>query len=771
MAIPPSALDTKNLTDAINKLTQTLGQNNSTMRDLVMKESALSRAMKNVSDMGDDLSDSMIKQDLALGLAVKSLTSTGKGIGKLASMATRKISGRTDYEKARRAGIDDEAIRKGVGLKFAGVNAKRAQKYQKKLEKKGIPGGPSGSPGGLPGGVPGGPPAAPIAAPASPLGGMDLAPDLSTSAKAGFGIAAVGVGIAGFIAALALGGSAVNAVGGASGIKDMLSAVGEGLSTFNTQSLVGFGSLLAVGGIFGAVAGAKSAASVGFAADVGMTMIGLGIGGFFAALSLGAAGAAALGGPAAVKDMLTALGEGLGSFDTKSLAAFGGMLGTGALFGAVPGLGALAAGTAALGMTAIGLGIGGFFTGLATGGAAVKQLGGGAVIKDMIVGLGEGLASFNEVKGGNILKAGTGLTALAAGLGALAVGDTIGKIMDFFTGGSTEDSTIIKVAKSLIVFEEVDGENLKNIGDGISALASGLLTLASLPKIDTKNLSQTAATLGAMNGINIPSAPGGGGGGLSTPMDKAGVAPGPLPGGVRGILEQISRGEGTSDEAARKRGLASGYDVSLGYGAYGGGPDKPLSEMTLEEVQAYQKKMLADPKNTLNSSAVGKYQVISGTLKDAMKDLQLDPTQKFDQQTQDKIGEYLLKRRGLDKLQKGQISPEEFQLGLSKEFASVADPRTGMGYYAGQRTAHTTSAQIQAAISGLQGDNLNMASTSVENAAAAPGTIVVNAPQQVAPPQQPKAQAAAPAISPGRPSHASVAGANYRGFQVSDISA
>ena len=213
----------------------------------------------------------------------------------------------------------------------------------------------------------------------------------------------------------------------------------------------------------------------------------------------------------------------------------------------------------------------------------------------------------------------------------------------------------------------------------------------------------------------------------------------PLPGGVKGLLEQISRGEGTSDAAAKKKGLASGYDVSLGYGAYGGGPKKALSEMTMAEVKEYQKAMLADPKNKMNSSAVGKYQLISGTLKELQKELGLKDTDKFDASTQDKMGEALLKRRGLDKYTSGKISAEKFQLGLSQEWASVADPRTGNGYYAGQRTAHTTDAMAKAAFAGLSGSTPTQTATPV---------------QQTRPQEVPTAVAStkAPPVSP-LPSH------------------
>ena len=220
----------------------------------------------------------------------------------------------------------------------------------------------------------------------------------------------------------------------------------------------------------------------------------------------------------------------------------------------------------------------------------------------------------------------------------------------------------------------------------------------------------------------------------------------PLPGGVKGLLEQISRGEGTSDAAAKKKGLASGYDVSLGYGAYGGGPKKALSEMTMAEVKEYQKAMLADPKNKLNSSAVGKYQIISGTLKELQKELGLKDTDKFDAATQDKMGEALLKRRGLDKYTSGKISADKFQLGLSQEWASVADPRTGQGYYAGQRTAHTTDAMAKAAIAGLSNTAPQPATPKETSEEAARRQAKTNTPVAT-PVQQPRPQATHPAVA------------------------
>ena len=165
--------------------------------------------------------------------------------------------------------------------------------------------------------------------------------------------------------------------------------------------------------------------------------------------------------------------------------------------------------------------------------------------------------------------------------------------------------------------------------------------------------------------------------------------------GDKALLSQIARGEGTTDEKARKHGFESAYDVPLGYGAYGR-PDKPLSQMTLGEVKEYQRRMLANPKNKWNSSAVGKYQIVGKTLRGLQDELGLSDDQIFDQQLQDRLGTQLLNRRGYAKWKRGEISDEEFQNNLAKEWASVARADTGKSHY-GQHTG-TSSSQIQQAL-------------------------------------------------------------------------
>jgi peptidoglycan hydrolase-like protein with peptidoglycan-binding domain len=171
--------------------------------------------------------------------------------------------------------------------------------------------------------------------------------------------------------------------------------------------------------------------------------------------------------------------------------------------------------------------------------------------------------------------------------------------------------------------------------------------------------------------------------------------------GTKGLLDQIAAGEGTSDATARAHGFASGYDVSLGYGAYvpANMRDKPISQMTLGEVKQLQAAMLANPRNGWNSSAVGRYQIVGTTLRGLQREMGLSDSTVFSPEVQDQMAARLLERRGLSRFQSGSMSATQFQNNLASEWASVARADTGRSAY-GQGTG-TSSAAIQRAIGGL----------------------------------------------------------------------
>lgn len=168
------------------------------------------------------------------------------------------------------------------------------------------------------------------------------------------------------------------------------------------------------------------------------------------------------------------------------------------------------------------------------------------------------------------------------------------------------------------------------------------------------------------------------------------------------LLDRIALGEGTTDAAAQQHGLASAYDITYAYGLYNPKDSKPLTEMTIGEVKQLQQEMITnqikagivDPKK--RSTAVGKYQLLSTTLQEQQEKLGLTDDAKFDAATQELFGLSLLEKRGYTDWIDGKITDHDFQKDLAKEWASVADPDTGMSYY-GQQVG-TTDAQIKEAM-------------------------------------------------------------------------
>lgn len=105
---------------------------------------------------------------------------------------------------------------------------------------------------------------------------------------------------------------------------------------------------------------------------------------------------------------------------------------------------------------------------------------------------------------------------------------------------------------------------------------------------------------------------------------------------AKGMLDLIGAAEGTDK--------GDGYNETLGYGAFTGG-DVNLVNMTLREVLELQRRMLAHPDNTFNSSAVGRYQIVSRTLRSLIEELGLSLEEQFTPDLQDRMAEHLIRRR------------------------------------------------------------------------------------------------------------------------------
>lgn len=147
---------------------------------------------------------------------------------------------------------------------------------------------------------------------------------------------------------------------------------------------------------------------------------------------------------------------------------------------------------------------------------------------------------------------------------------------------------------------------------------------------------------------------------------------------------------------------------------------KPLTEMTLDEVQAAQ----VGWSKHHGSSAAGRYQFMRATLKGLMADLGLRGSQKFSADLQDALGYELLKRRGFIAFRSGAKTPRAFGNDLAKEWASLPvltdtkgakrAVRRGETYYAadGINKVLTTPEKVEAALTAAFNANIPAQPTS-----------------------------------------------------------
>lgn len=122
------------------------------------------------------------------------------------------------------------------------------------------------------------------------------------------------------------------------------------------------------------------------------------------------------------------------------------------------------------------------------------------------------------------------------------------------------------------------------------------------------------------------------------------------------------------------------------YNAYFGAPSNTslrLTDMTIAEVVNWQKQYVA---SGMPSNAVGRYQIIQPTLEGLINELNIEPTEKFDETLQDTMAIALLERRGSKEFVKEEVTAEEFAASLAKEWAAlpkVVGDNPADSYYSG----------------------------------------------------------------------------------------
>lgn len=160
--------------------------------------------------------------------------------------------------------------------------------------------------------------------------------------------------------------------------------------------------------------------------------------------------------------------------------------------------------------------------------------------------------------------------------------------------------------------------------------------------------------------------------------------------------------------------------ISSGEGGYGSynrgragdanGAQIDFSQMTVGEVMRRQDLPRNDPERLF---AVGKYQMIPGTFEEAVNSLGIDRNAKFTPQLQERMfAGYLVdeKRPQVRAYITGETSGAQglqgAQLALAREFASVADPRTGRSVYdndSAGNSASITAAEVGTALNQMRG--------------------------------------------------------------------
>ena len=212
-------------------------------------------------------------------------------------------------------------------------------------------------------------------------------------------------------------------------------------------------------------------------------------------------------------------------------------------------------------------------------------------------------------------------------------------------------------------------------------------------------------------------------------------------GGNNGKLEQA-----LLDEIAKHESASSGDYNAMNQGTKGkliGGPSikiigKNLTDMTVGEIinkAATDKDSAEKRKKEGLIFAAGRYQIIPKTLKELVKKGVASLKDKFNAETQDKLGIALLELRGLSKFKQGKIKADEFQNNLAKEWASLPTS-SGLSYYhkPGQNVAGKGADQglKNAIASYTPSTGTQLASTEKSTTTAAGGKFLDDKSKQVA---------------------------------------
>lgn len=169
------------------------------------------------------------------------------------------------------------------------------------------------------------------------------------------------------------------------------------------------------------------------------------------------------------------------------------------------------------------------------------------------------------------------------------------------------------------------------------------------------------------------------------------------PPGRSGLTPPHSTGDDVSTSLSNLIGSGEGSYNSYNRGRAGdtGGREIDFSQMTVGEVMRRQALPRSNPESLF---AVGKFQMIPGTLRETVDALGVDVNARFTPHLQERMfADYLIggKRPAINTYITGRSESaqglQRAQLALAQEFASVADPRTGRSHYEGDSAGNSSS--------------------------------------------------------------------------------
>lgn len=229
-------------------------------------------------------------------------------------------------------------------------------------------------------------------------------------------------------------------------------------------------------------------------------------------------------------------------------------------------------------------------------------------------------------------------------------------------------------------------------------ISSGAITTDRYPAPSVTGSTPAAASPSAPSPPRVP----------SPSPSEAGRAVGAA--GVAATTESTAAGAAGTTELSNLIGRGEGGYDSYNRG-HAGDARAPVavSGMTIGAIMQRQSLPASDPDRLF---AVGKFQMVPGTMAETVRALHIDPSTRFTPALQDRMfAEHLIDGKRpqvhdyITGASSGAAGLQGAQLALAREFASVADPRTGRSYYDGDSAGNRssiTATQTQSALDAMR---------------------------------------------------------------------